>query len=60
MECILAGMAAARALDRVGGQPRIDQKIKRIISLAATLYSSEKYTTNQKCEQLHIGSKATH
>lgn len=60
MERTLAGMEAARARGRVGGRPKgLTKKSKELAGLAATLYLSKKYTTNQICEQLHIGSKAT-
>lgn len=60
MERTLAGMEAARARGRVGGRPKgLTKKSKDLASLAATLYLSKKYTTNQICEQLKIGSKAT-
>jgi hypothetical protein len=40
--------------------PRSTQlQSKKLAGQAATLYLSKKYTTNQICEQLHIGSKAT-
>ncbi|WP_159478135.1 recombinase family protein [Dyadobacter sp. 3J3] len=60
MERTLAGMEAARARGRVGGRPKgLTKRSKELASLAATLYQSKKYTTNQICEQLKIGSKAT-
>lgn len=60
MERTLAGMEAARARGRVGGRPKgLTKKSKELASLAATLYQSRKYTTQQICEQLNIGSKAT-
>jgi len=60
MERTLAGMEAARARGRVGGRPKgLTKKSKELASLAANLYLSKKYTTNQICEQLHIGSKTT-
>ncbi|SEJ60842.1 Site-specific DNA recombinase [Dyadobacter sp. SG02] len=60
MERTLAGMEAARARGRVGGRPKgLTSKSKVLASLAATLYQSNKYTTEQICKQLKIGSKAT-
>jgi len=60
MERTLAGMEAARARGRVGGRPKgLTKKSKELAGLAATLYTSKKYTTKQICEQLKIGSKAT-
>lgn len=53
-------MEAARARGRVGGMPKgLTKKSKELVGLAATLYLSKKYTTNQICKQLHIGSKTT-
>lgn len=60
MERTLAGMEAARARGRVGGRPKgLTKKSKEMASLAATLYQSKKYTTQQICQQLQIGSKTT-
>lgn len=60
MERTLAGMEAARARGRVGGRPKgLTKKSKELASLAATLYQSKKYTTDQICKQLQIGSKTT-
>ncbi|GGH42578.1 resolvase [Dyadobacter endophyticus] len=60
MERTLAGMEAARARGRVGGRPKgLTKKSQELASLAATLYLSKKYTINQICKQLQIGSKTT-
>ncbi len=60
MERTLAGMEAARARGRVGGRPKgLTKKSKELASLAATLYLSKKYSTEQIRQQLKLGSKAT-
>lgn len=60
MERTLAGLEAARARGRVGGRPKgLTTKAKVLAGLAATLYQSKKYTTNEICKQLKIGSKTT-
>ncbi|GGC14270.1 hypothetical protein GCM10011325_46460 [Dyadobacter sediminis] len=44
----------------MGGRPKVlTKKSKELAGLAATLYTSKKYTTKQICEQLRIGIKAT-
>ncbi|MBE9461896.1 recombinase family protein [Dyadobacter subterraneus] len=56
----VAGMEAARARGKVGGRPKgLTKKSKELAGLAATLYLSKEYTTNQICEQLKVGTKAT-
>lgn len=55
-----AGLTAARARGRVGGRPKgLSERAKRVASTAATLYQSNRLTTDQICSTLGIKSKTT-
>jgi DNA invertase Pin-like site-specific DNA recombinase len=55
-----AGLISARARGKIGGRPKgLTERAKQLATSAATLYNAKKYSTDEICKVLSIGSKTT-